>query len=244
MESADSDLLHILVIDDDDDMRDVVTRILIAEGHQVFAVESAEAGLELLPINTFQVAFLDQNLPGMDGLVLGEYLRRNNEHMTITLVTGSDDERLEHRGEAHDIRVIRKPFEVTELLDVVSAYRKGAAERLEQRLNHEAPDFEPPVPEFFFDLNEAFAMPNISDRIQDRLFSTIKSSLAELRTVSRYNERHRVHAYSGLVTAQVLGLKAPKLSSGRNLFEEYDHLMREHGRREEFCAPPAPKTKS
>ncbi|NIX18602.1 MAG: response regulator, partial [Actinobacteria bacterium] len=56
-----------------------------------------EEGLALLPDWTFQLAFLDHNLPGMEGLLLGEYLRDNNPEMTIALVTGSDEPKLERR---------------------------------------------------------------------------------------------------------------------------------------------------
>lgn len=43
-------------------------------------------------------------------------------------------------------------------------------------------------------------------------------------------------ALSGLLTAKVLGISLPKVGSGRTPFEEYDELMRQHGRRTEFDA--------
>src|SRR5262245_55407191 len=110
-ESENRDLLHILVIDDEEEMRNLMLEVLVPRGHQAFAVASAEEGLELLPYHTFDLAFLDQNLPGMEGLVMGEYLRKNNPRMRIALVTGSEDPRLEKLGAEHRIDVIRKPFE-------------------------------------------------------------------------------------------------------------------------------------
>ena len=113
--------LHILVIDDDEDMRQLLTEVLLPDQHQVYAAGSAEEGLQLLPYTTFDVAFLDQNLPGMEGLVLGEFLRKNNSQMTVALVTGNDDPRLPKLGDQAGIRVIAKPFEVREILDVIVA---------------------------------------------------------------------------------------------------------------------------
>ncbi len=229
MEPADQDLLHILVIDDDPDMRDFLTQVLLQGGHQIFSVESAEQGLELLPYTTFQIAFLDQNLPGMEGLVFGEYLRKNNPFMKIALVTGSDETHIDRTASALDIRVIRKPFQVPQILDLITAFKTEAEERREQRLSHTDPDFHPPLRRHLAELSDVFALPNVPTRIEERIIRTVRDSLASLRTVSRYNERDRVVAYAGLVALEVMGVKAPKIN-GRTLLEEYDALMSEHGR--------------
>src|SRR5262245_5528335 len=222
-------------------MRHFLTDILHARGHQVMAVGSAEEGLELLPYTTFQLAFLDQNLPGLEGVVLGEFLRKNNPHMTIALVTGSDDKHLDKVGEAHDIEVIRKPFEVKQILDLITTYQNQAEERKRGRQHQRDPDFHLPLERFFAELPDTFEIPNVPKRVEERLLSTIRDALTELRSVSRYNERARVLAYSGLLAMQVLKLKIPKASSGKTLTEEYDELMRVHGRKAEFSssAPPA-----
>ena len=52
--------------------------------------------------------------------------------------------------------------------------------------------------------------------------------------MGRYTERDRVLALSGLLAARVLGVDLPRLPSGRTPYEEYDEIMRQHGRRTEF----------
>ena len=237
----EADILNILVIDDDEDMRHFLTDILHSRGHQVMSVGSAEEGLELLPYTTFQIAFLDQNLPGMEGLVLGEFLRKNNPHMKIALVTGSEDRRLEKTSQAFDIEVIRKPFEMTQILDLITAYKNEAEARKVERQKHADPEYHLPLSQFFAELPDTFDMPNVPKRVEERLLSTVRDALTELRSVARYNERARVLAYAGLLTMQVLRLRVPKGSSGELLSREYDELMRAHGRRPEFTAeaPPA-----
>lgn len=236
MEPADHDLLHILVIDDDPDMRDLITRILLPDGHQVFSVESAEEGLGLLPYTTFQIAFVDQNLPGMEGLVFGEYLRKNNPFLKIALVTGSDETHIDRTASAHGIHVIRKPFHVAEILDLVTAFRAEAEARRVARLDHVDPDYHVPLADHLDALSDVFALPKVPTRIEERITRTVRDSLASLRTVSRYNERDRAVAYAGLVALRVLGIKPPKIN-GRTLFEEYDALMAEHGREPITGAP-------
>jgi CheY-like chemotaxis protein len=231
--------LNVLVIDDDPAMVALLSDIVARREHQVITAASAEEGLELLPYWTFHVAFLDQKLPRMEGLVFGEYLRKNNPDMTIALVTGLDDKRLQRKSKDLSIVYVTKPFVVEDILGLVDGYLEGARSRRDQRLATRDEHHAPPLREHASDLTAAFGVPSVPERVGDRVVETIKRSLNNLRAVSRYTERDRVLAFSGLVTARVLGLDLPRASSDRTLFEEYDELMRQHGRRTEFDEAPA-----
>jgi len=230
----DHEQLNILVIDDDEGIRELLCDIIARVQHQVVPVASAEEGLEVLPFWTFQVAFIDQNLPGMDGLVLGEYLRRNNPDMTIALMTGDDDRSLQRKSKDLSIVYLPKPFDVGGILALIERYLADAKERQAQRLDHEAPDFDPPFAHYTAEIEAAYAIPSVPGRIEDRLLETLKRSLNNLRSVGRYTERDRVIALSGLLTARVLGMSLPKVDGDRTLYDEYDELMGQHGRRTEF----------
>ena len=84
------------------------------------------------------------------------------------------------------------------------------------------------------EVRDCFGIPGVPNRIESRLADAIKRSLNELRSVSRYTERDRVIALSGLMTAKVLGVSLPRLANGNTPFEEYDQIMANHGRRPEF----------
>lgn len=247
MAARDEGQLNVLVIDDDDALRQFLVEIVTQKGHQVVAAPSAEEGLKHLPVWTFQVALLDQNLPGLEGLVLGEYLRRNNPDMTIALVTGEDDPRLEKRTRDLAITFVPKPFRPQDIWHVLDEYSAGAEERDERRRRREDADYEPPIARYSEDLLGAFDVPGVPARIADKIVSVVKRALNDLRAVRRYNERDRVVALSGLLTARVLGLELPLASNGRTLFDEYDDIMRARGRRPEFTnsrsrPPPPPRT--
>jgi len=231
------DQLDVLVVDDTRAMRELLVEIVHRAGHQAVPAESAEAALELLPVWTFQVAFLDQNLPGLDGLLLGEYLRRSNPSMLIALVTGEDDPRLERRSREIDVAFIAKPFDNAQIHRVLDAYLERARQRARRRREEGAADFEPPIARHVDDLPEAFGIPRVPDRISERIVGALQRSLTRLRSDSHYNERDRVIALSGLITARVLGVDLPHTKAGLTLFEEYDRLMRGHGRRTEFDEP-------
>lgn len=234
--AGEAEMLNVLVVDDDPEMRELLALIVHREGHQAIGVESSEKALELLPVWSFQVAFLDHNLPGMEGLLLGEYLRRSNPDMLIAMVTGSVDPKVERRSRELRVTFIEKPFDNAEIHRVLETYVEHARERAERRRREGETDFEPPIGRFADELPESFAIPKVPDRITERLVGTVQRSLNNLRSVSRYNERDRVVALSGLLTARVLGIDLPRASSGQTLFEEYDALMQKHGRRTEFTS--------
>jgi CheY-like chemotaxis protein len=228
------DQLHVLVVDDDPAMRELFTEIIHRDGHMAVTAESAEKALELLPLWTFQIALLDQNLPGMEGLLLGEYLRRSNPDMIIALVTGEDDPRIERHAKELCVTFIAKPFENADIKRVIESYVERAKDRALERQQRGDPDFEPPIGRFASELPECFGIPKVPERVTDRLIGTVQRCLHNLRSVTRYSERDRVVALSGLLTARVLGVDLPRTTAGLTLFEEYDRLMHEHGRRTEF----------
>ncbi len=236
MAYGDTGYLTILVIDDDDTLRELVTGALIAEGHQVVAVDSAEEGLAQLPYYTFEVAFLDHHLPGMEGLVLGEYLAHNNPRMEIALVTGSADERLERLTRKEGLQLIHKPFEIEQLLQVVDRARAGAQEQIDSGARQAAGGWQLDLAAHWEALPAYFDAPRVPRRIEELLAWKIRQALDDLRYGSgdADGERHRAAAYSGLLAAQVLGLHLPRHKDGHTLFERYDALMREHGKAPAF----------
>jgi CheY-like chemotaxis protein len=230
----DHDQLNVLVIDDDPAVQKLLSEIIIRAEHQVVTVQNAEEGLKLLPFWTFQVAFIDQNLPGMEGLVFGEYLRGNNPDMTIALITGDASRKLQRKSRDLEILFIEKPFQITAITKLLDDYVVAAQERRENRLNKNDPDFAPRFGPYADDIGSCFDMPNVPQRVSDRLIETLKRSLNDLRSVGRYTERDRLIALCGLITAKTLGLDLPRISPERTMFEEYDVLMKQHGRRPEF----------
>ena len=228
----------VLVIDDDPDICLMIATGLLKHGIHVITAGSAEAGLEQLPYGTFDVAFLDQNLPGMAGLVLGEYLRRNNPHMKIAMVTGESSERLQRLSAAQDIVFIPKPFELSQLLDVITEAQTETRRRQAAQDAAESPAYVARPGAHGRALRDTYAMPRISARIQSRLVRTIKAALSRLRNQGEHWAVDRSVALAGLLTAQVLNLELPRTRDGKSLFEEYDALMHADGRRTEFNEEP------
>ncbi|HSW30462.1 MAG TPA: response regulator [Longimicrobiales bacterium] len=78
----------ILVVDDEQPIRDLFTQILTRAGYQVTVAESGEAALEAMRSDPAWVLFLDLNLPGMNGLELCRAVRTSWPMAVAHAVTG------------------------------------------------------------------------------------------------------------------------------------------------------------
>ena len=82
---------RLLVIDDDDALRQSLTEALSEEGYSVRAVASATAALAQLKDIGPDVVLSDVRMPGLDGLELLRILRERAPHVQVVLMTAYDD---------------------------------------------------------------------------------------------------------------------------------------------------------
>lgn len=107
---------HILVVDDDARLRQLLQRYLVQNNHLVTAAaDAAEAKAQLRNL-AFDLVVLDIMMPGQDGLSLTEELRRESDVPVLLLTArGAPEDRI--RGlEAGADDYLSKPFEPRELL--------------------------------------------------------------------------------------------------------------------------------
>lgn len=123
---------HIVVVDDDEDVRETVAEYLGDQGFRVTAVDGGEALRGLIESGEeFDVAILDIRMPGEDGLSLARFLRESS-NVGIMMLTASGetvDRIVGYEMGADDY--VPKPFELRELLARVKALlrRKSAPAR-------------------------------------------------------------------------------------------------------------------
>jgi len=83
---------RILVVDDDESIRDLITSMLAHSGYECRAVNSAEAALaELQSSAKYALMLSDLAMDGMDGLSLLQRVRRLAPQMPVVMVTGVHD---------------------------------------------------------------------------------------------------------------------------------------------------------
>ena len=109
--------MKILIIEDEDRMRDLLRDGLREHGHTVFAAADASEGLSLSSECSFDIVLLDLMLPGMDGWEAMHRLRDSECAASIIILTACDAEPDVIRGlEAGADDYLTKPFSFAELL--------------------------------------------------------------------------------------------------------------------------------
>jgi CheY-like chemotaxis protein len=81
----------ILVVDDDEAIRDTLQQVFSKADYMVYLAEDAEKAIEILRQESIMVMFLDLNLPMMNGMELCRRIRLDNQIGIIYAITGFID---------------------------------------------------------------------------------------------------------------------------------------------------------
>ena len=109
----------IAVVDDDEDIRKALPRLLRSEGFEAIAFVSAE---DYLAAAEFNVAclLLDVRLPGQSGIDLHQQLTDEKHDIPTIIMSAHENELSRAKGTATDfVDYLRKPFDADELLGAV-----------------------------------------------------------------------------------------------------------------------------
>jgi two-component system OmpR family response regulator len=122
-----SDQPHILIVDDDREIRSLLAKYLETNGFRATAVEDGRAMNAAMQQNRFDLIVLDLMLPGDDGLALCRELRRNSQIPIIMLTArGEDVDRIVGLEVGAD-DYLPKPFNPRELLVRIKAVLRRSA---------------------------------------------------------------------------------------------------------------------
>lgn len=134
-EAASTVRLQIGVVEDNDDLRDSLVELLMAQGHRVAGFESAEDLFERNHGLHLQLMVLDLNLPGEDGLSLAARLKQVQPSLRVLMMTTrtSLPDRVLGYGSGADL-YLPKPVEEAELVAAVEALARQIRAELGRRL--------------------------------------------------------------------------------------------------------------
>ena len=107
----------ILLVDDEEAIRDAVSAVLAREGYTVLEAESGEEGLRVLKSSAVQLVISDHNMPGMSGIDFLKLVRERHPEVCRIMLTGDPDPQVIIRSinEGEVYRFIRKPWDNTML---------------------------------------------------------------------------------------------------------------------------------
>ncbi|MDT8993006.1 response regulator transcription factor [Curvibacter sp. APW13] len=107
---------HLLLVEDDELLRDGLAAQMAKAGHQVQTAPDGEQALPLLEAQRFDAVILDLGLPGMDGFAVLQWIRQRFAALPVLILTARDDVDDRVRGlTAGADDYLTKPFNVAEL---------------------------------------------------------------------------------------------------------------------------------
>jgi CheY-like chemotaxis protein len=113
----------ILIVEDDDDLRELFAEVLRNESHSVVCASNGQEALDLLDKVRPCLMLLDMMMPVMSGGELLETLDRSKRLNELPIVVVSAiAEQVEQTGAPGACRYLQKPIELGELLEVARQY--------------------------------------------------------------------------------------------------------------------------
>ena len=114
--------MHILLVDDEVELTDPLSRLLTREGYQVDVATDGDMGLTMAEQGGYDLLILDWMLPGLSGLEICRRVRSRQDPTPVLFLTAKDtlDDRVDGLDAGAD-DYLMKPFELRELLARVRA---------------------------------------------------------------------------------------------------------------------------
>ena len=110
----------IAVVDDDEDVRRSLRRLLRSAGYEAITFASAEDYLASILDCTAACLILDVRLPGQSGIALRQRLTHDQHDIPTVFISARENELASARSAGADaVAYLRKPFDAEELLDAV-----------------------------------------------------------------------------------------------------------------------------
>ena len=107
----------VLLIEDDDPVRELIARALRVNGFEVMAAASGEEALELEPTRHVDMLLSDVLLPNQNGFEVANQIRRRSPHIPVVFMSGYYDQAVAEAAHL-DIgsTILQKPFAMADLL--------------------------------------------------------------------------------------------------------------------------------
>lgn len=118
---------HILVVDDDEEIRSILRDLLESETYTVDTANDGRSALDKIIHQRvkYTVILLDLAMPGMNGLQLIQHLRQREERWLRSIIAlSADQEALQMAANLGIRQCLAKPFDLETILTLVSACKK------------------------------------------------------------------------------------------------------------------------
>ena len=110
---------NILVVDDNNVFRIVISKMLSRLGYEVSSADSGENGLSIFLKNKFDIVLSDYEMPGMDGVAFACSIKKSFPRTRVIIMTGAGKQTVFSRKSSAVDEVISKPFTLAEIDETI-----------------------------------------------------------------------------------------------------------------------------
>ena len=128
--TTQADPLRFLVVDDTEDIRDLMSRMVVRLGHLADQAADGLEAVEALRINSYDIMLLDLTMPRMSGEEVVRWLRENpdrGEGLDVVVVSAWAGEQRAVLQELGVTTVLQKPLRGQQLRDLIDGKTAGTA---------------------------------------------------------------------------------------------------------------------
>lgn len=121
---------QILVVEDDEDMRENLRRILVGAGYEVHLARNGTEAITVLETHPCHLVLTDLVMPGMGGLELLAKIRRHEQNVPVVVLTAFGDRAtIAKATETGMVDFLVKPFRAGSLLSLIQRVLTGDSRR-------------------------------------------------------------------------------------------------------------------
>ncbi len=124
--------MRILVVDDEQIIRKLLSEVLLEDGHQVSCACNGVKAIEKVREEKFDLIFSDVHMPEMNGLEAVKIIKRMDEKVVIVMMDSFPDLMSKLAQEEGAITCIHKPFELQEIRDIIK--KVGSREEKDEKI--------------------------------------------------------------------------------------------------------------
>jgi UDP-3-O-[3-hydroxymyristoyl] N-acetylglucosamine deacetylase len=128
--------VRILVVDDDESIRETFAMVLEDEGYLVETAKDGKEAIDKISANYYDLALFDFRLPDMTGLDILSVVKEKTQNLVKIMVSGypSPENSLRAKG-LGVVEFVQKPVDIEYLLSIVKKYLKKQRENKKDNVN-------------------------------------------------------------------------------------------------------------
>ena len=112
---------QILIVDDEQSVREMLGDVFGELGCQIKVARDAPQAEQIFSTNKFEMAVIDQSLPGISGLDLARRLRKQDSHLVLVLISGWGQEEILDLAHQSDVDLVaEKPITLKKIVDLLN----------------------------------------------------------------------------------------------------------------------------